>query len=46
MHTMLEKFQVTSCAAVPTVWLGLLQHMDKNSLRLTSLKMTIIGGES
>ncbi|KAK9830071.1 hypothetical protein WJX72_009587 [[Myrmecia] bisecta] len=44
LHRLLEEHQVTTTAAVPTVWLGLLQYMEAHNLRLTSLKLTCIGG--
>ena len=33
-------------AAVPTVWLGLLQHMEANGLKLPHLKKVVIGGSA
>ena len=35
---------VTITAAVPTVWLALLQHLEATSGRLSSLKRVVIGG--
>jgi acyl-CoA synthetase (AMP-forming)/AMP-acid ligase II len=37
---------VTVTAAVPTVWLGLLQHLEAAQERLTSLKRVVIGGSA
>ncbi|WP_216366849.1 long-chain fatty acid--CoA ligase [Halovulum dunhuangense] len=37
---------VTVTAAVPTIWLMLLAHLDKAGLRLSSLKRVVIGGSS
>lgn len=37
---------VTITAAVPTVWLGLLQHLDATDSRLTSLQRVVIGGSA
>ncbi len=45
LFEMLE-MDVTLTAAVPTVWLGLLQHMRKNDLKLSTLKRVVIGGSS
>ncbi len=45
LYEMLE-MDVTLTAAVPTVWLGLLQHMRKNDLKLSTLKRVVIGGSS
>ncbi len=44
IHELLETEQVTVTAAVPTVWLLLLQHMEETGAQLTSLKRVIIGG--
>ncbi len=35
---------MTFAAGVPTVWLGLLDHMKANNLRFSTLKRTLIGG--
>jgi fatty-acyl-CoA synthase len=37
---------VTFSAAVPTVWLGLLNHMRENGLSLSTLKRVVIGGSA
>lgn len=37
---------VTMTAAVPTVWLGLLQHLEATGARLTSLRRVVIGGSA
>ncbi|AWN53038.1 long-chain-fatty-acid--CoA ligase [Methylobacterium sp. 17Sr1-1] len=42
----LETTGVTVTAAVPTVWLGLLQHLDATGQRLTHLKRVVIGGSA
>ncbi|BCM81547.1 long-chain fatty acid--CoA ligase [Methylobacterium indicum] len=42
----LETTGVTVTAAVPTVWLGLLQHLDATGSRLTHLKRVVIGGSA
>ncbi|KMO39456.1 long-chain fatty acid--CoA ligase [Methylobacterium variabile] len=42
----LETTGVTVTAAVPTVWLGLLQHLDATGKRLSHLKRVVIGGSA
>lgn len=37
---------VTLTAAVPTVWLGLLQHLEASGGRLDTLKRVVIGGSA
>ncbi|OJV34188.1 long-chain-fatty-acid--CoA ligase [Sphingomonas sp. 67-36] len=44
LHELIESEGVTFSAAVPTVWQGLLHHLDTTGARLTSLKRVIIGG--
>jgi len=44
LYELLEDERVSTSAAVPTVWLGLLQYMEENGLGLTHLKRVMIGG--
>ncbi len=44
VHELLEREAVTFAAGVPTVWQGLLQHLDATRGRLTTLKRALIGG--
>jgi fatty-acyl-CoA synthase len=46
VHEMLEVGGVTFTAAVPTVWLMLLQHLDQTGGALSSLKRVVIGGSA
>jgi fatty-acyl-CoA synthase len=46
LYRLFEDEQVTFSAGVPTVWLGLLNHMKQNNLRFTSFKRTVIGGSA
>ncbi len=46
VYNLLEDEQVTMSAAVPTVWLMLLQHMEANNLKLSTLKRVAIGGSA
>ena len=46
LHQLFESEGVTMSAGVPTVWLGLLNHMKENKLRFSTLKSTIIGGSA
>ena len=43
---LLETEAVTLSAAVPTVWLGLLQHLETTQATLSSLKRVVIGGSA
>ena len=42
----MEQEQVTFSAGVPTVWLGLIQYMEQQKVKFSSLKRTVIGGSA
>jgi acyl-CoA synthetase (AMP-forming)/AMP-acid ligase II len=44
VYELLDKEKVNTSAAVPTVWLGLLQYLEENELKLPFLDMVAIGG--
>jgi len=44
IYELLTDYRVTCTAAVPTVWLGLLQYLEANSLDLPYLGRVVIGG--
>ena len=46
IYEMLDTYQVTTSAAVPTVWLMLLQHLEANDLKLPALDRVVIGGSA
>jgi fatty-acyl-CoA synthase len=46
LRQMFEQEQVTLSAGVPTIWLGLLQHMEQNKLKFSSLKRVTVGGSA
>ncbi|MBV9330314.1 MAG: long-chain-fatty-acid--CoA ligase [Alphaproteobacteria bacterium] len=46
IYDLLETEQVTMTAAVPTVWLALLQYLEANALKLSTLKKVLIGGSA
>ncbi len=46
IYELLDKYNVTVSAAVPTVWLMLLQHLEQNNLKLPHLKRVLIGGSA
>jgi fatty-acyl-CoA synthase len=46
IYQMLDDFRVTCTAAVPTIWLMLLQHLESTGAKLPYLKRVIIGGSS
>ncbi len=46
LYELFEKEGVTFTAGVPTVWLALLQHMQANKLKLSTVKYAVIGGSA
>lgn len=46
VYELLEAEKVTFTAAVPTVWLMLLNHLRENKLKLSTLKRVAIGGSA
>jgi len=44
IYELLDTEKVNASAAVPTVWLGLLQHLEENNLKLPHLDLVAIGG--
>ena len=46
VHDLMESERVTMSAGVPTVWLGLLNHMKQHGLKLSTMNRTVIGGSA
>lgn len=46
LHDLFETEGVTVSAGVPTVWQGLLTHVETNGLRFSTMRRTIIGGSA
>jgi len=46
IYELLNDCRVTFSAAVPTVWLMLLQHLESNNARLPYLRKVVIGGSA
>jgi fatty-acyl-CoA synthase len=46
IYELLDMYQVSFTAAVPTVWLMLLQHLESNNLKLPHLRKVVIGGSA
>jgi fatty-acyl-CoA synthase len=44
LHELFESERVTFSAGVPTVWLGLLQHLKQSGARFSTLQRTVVGG--
>jgi fatty-acyl-CoA synthase len=46
LHDLFEKEGVTMSAGVPTVWQGLLAHVEANGLNFSTMRRTLIGGSA
>jgi fatty-acyl-CoA synthase len=46
LHDLFEAEGVTMAAGVPTVWQGLLAHVESQGLRFSTMQRTVIGGSA
>ncbi|SCU88351.1 Medium-chain-fatty-acid--CoA ligase [Cupriavidus necator] len=46
LFTLMESEGVTCSAGVPTIWLGLLQHLERHNVRPSTMKRTVVGGSA
>jgi fatty-acyl-CoA synthase len=46
LYELLEQERVTVSAGVPTIWLGLLNHVKQKGLKFTTFNRTVIGGSA
>jgi acyl-CoA synthetase (AMP-forming)/AMP-acid ligase II len=46
VHELFETEKVTFSAGVPTVWIGLLQHVQQSGARFSTLRRTCVGGSA
>ena len=46
LHRVLEAERITLTAGVPTIWLGLLAHLEGSGARLTQLKRMLVAGSA
>ena len=46
LHELFEAEGVTLSAGVPTVWQGLLAHVEANNLKFSTMRRTVIGGSA
>ncbi len=44
LYDLFEKEKVTFSAGVPTIWLGLINHVKQQKLKFSTFKRTVIGG--
>ncbi len=46
LFELMDSEQVTISAGVPTIWMGLIQHVEQNNLRFAHMKRTCVGGSA
>ncbi|MET0332828.1 MAG: AMP-binding protein, partial [Rhizobacter sp.] len=46
LYELFENEKVTFSAGVPTVWLGLINHVKQNDLKFSTFRRTVIGGSA
>jgi len=46
VYQLMEQEKVNYSAGVPTVWLGLLNHLKQHNLKFSTLKYTVVGGSA
>jgi fatty-acyl-CoA synthase len=46
LYDLMESEQVTLSAGVPTIWMGLIQHLEQNNLMFTTMRRTGVGGSA
>ncbi len=46
LYELMESEKVTVSAGVPTIWLALLQHVEQNGLRFSTMRRTAVGGSA
>ena len=46
LYELMEAEGVTISAGVPTIWLGLLNHVEQNGLKFSTMRRTAVGGSA
>ena len=46
LYELMESEKVTISAGVPTIWMALIQHVEQNKLRFSTMKRTAVGGSA
>ncbi|GLS14358.1 long-chain-fatty-acid--CoA ligase [Hydrogenophaga electricum] len=46
LYELMETEKVTLSAGVPTIWMGLLQHVEQGQLRFSTMRRTCVGGSA
>lgn len=46
LHSLMESEKVTVSAGVPTIWSGLVDHMERHQKKFTTMRRTCVGGSA
>ncbi|MFZ4482194.1 MAG: long-chain-fatty-acid--CoA ligase [Rhodoferax sp.] len=46
LYELMEAEKVTMSAGVPTIWMALMQHVEQNGLRFSTMRLTAVGGSA
>ena len=46
LYELMESERVTISAGVPTIWMALMQHVEQNKLRFSTMRRTAVGGSA
>jgi fatty-acyl-CoA synthase len=46
LYELMESEKVTISAGVPTIWMGLVQHLEQNNLKFSTMRRTGVGGSA
>ena len=46
LFELFEQESVTATAGVPTVWMALINHMQQNQLKFSTLERAVVGGSA
>lgn len=46
LYDLMESEKVTLSAGVPTIWMGLVQHLEQHNLKFTTMRRTGVGGSA
>ena len=46
LYDLMESEKVTISAGVPTIWMGLIQHIEQQGARFSTMKRTCVGGSA
>ena len=46
LYELMESERVTVSAGVPTIWMGLIQHVEQHQLRFSTMRRTGVGGSA